>query len=85
VAGHNVDVTVCGEMGGRRLEALALMGIGIRRISITPAAVGPIKELIRKVDLNEIGTAMNQWLSSPPPNLRAALASWAQERGIDTD
>lgn len=85
VAGHNVDVTVCGEMGGRRLEALALLGIGIRRLSITPASVGPTKELVRKVDLNEISAAMNQWLSSPPPNLREALASWAQERGIDTD
>ncbi|MEY4952761.1 MAG: phosphoenolpyruvate--protein phosphotransferase, partial [Pseudomonadota bacterium] len=85
LVGHNVDVTVCGEMGGRRLEALALLGLGLRRLSITPASVGPIKELVRKVDLNEIGAAMNQWLSSPPPNLREALAQWAQEREIDTD
>ncbi|WP_296677227.1 phosphoenolpyruvate--protein phosphotransferase [Novosphingobium sp.] len=85
VVGHEVDVTVCGEMGGRRLEALALMGIGIRRLSITPAAVGPIKELVRKVDLTDIGTAMNQWLVSPPPDLRAALTAWAQERDIDVD
>jgi len=85
VAGHNVDVTVCGEMGGRRLEALALLGLGLRRLSITPASVGPIKELVRKVDLGEIGAAMNQWLSSPPPNLREALAQWAQEREIETD
>jgi phosphotransferase system enzyme I (PtsP) len=85
VVGHDVDVTVCGEMGGRRLEALALLGIGIRRLSITPASVGPIKELVRKVDLGEIGATMNQWLSSPPPNLREALTAWAQERGIDVD
>jgi phosphotransferase system enzyme I (PtsP) len=85
VAGHSVDVAVCGEMGGRRLEALALLGIGIRRLSITPAAVGPIKELVRKVDLAEIGEAMTGWLSSPPPNLREALTGWAQARGIDCD
>lgn len=85
VAGHNVDITVCGEMGGRRLEALALLGIGIRRLSITPAAVGPIKELVRKVDLNEIGEAMKVWLSSPPPSLRAALTAWAEARGIECD
>jgi len=83
--GHTVDVTVCGEMGGRRLEALALLGIGIRRLSITPAAVGPIKELVRKVDLAEITAAMNQWLVSPPPSLREALAAWAAERGIEAD
>ena len=72
-------------MGGRRLEALALLGIGIRRLSITPAGVGPIKELVRKVDLPEITAAMNQWLSAPPPSLRDALSQWAQDRGIDVD
>ena len=85
LVGHTVDVTVCGEMGGRRLEALALMGIGIRRLSITPAAVGPIKELVRKVDLAEIETAMTQWLSAPPPSLRRALEEWAEARGIEID
>jgi phosphotransferase system, enzyme I, PtsP len=85
LAGHQVDVTVCGEMGGRRLEALALMGIGLRRLSITPASVGPVKELVRKVDLAEIGAAMNHWLAVPPPNLREALAGWAQDRGIEAD
>ena len=85
LVGHMVDVTVCGEMGGRRLEALALMGIGIRRLSITPAAVGPIKELVRKVDLAEIETAMTQWLSAPPPSLRQALIEWAEARGIEID
>ena len=37
-----VPVTVCGEMGGRPLEAMALIGLGIERLSITPAAVGPL-------------------------------------------
>lgn len=85
LAGHEVDVTVCGEMGGRRLEALALMGLGIRRLSITPASVGPIKELVRKVDLAEIGAAMNGWLLAPPPSLRLALTAWAEQRGIEID
>jgi phosphotransferase system enzyme I (PtsP) len=82
---HGVDVTVCGEMGGRRLEALALLGCGIRRLSITPAAVGPIKELVCKVDLAEIRAAMDGWLDNPPPNLRAALQEWAHSHGIECD
>ncbi len=83
--GSGIDVAVCGEMGGRRLEALALLGLGIRRLSITPAAVGPIKELVRKVDLAEIGEAMNGWLLAPPDDMRAAMLAWAEERGIETD
>ncbi len=85
VAPSGTDVTVCGEMGGRRLEALALLGIGIRRLSITPAAVGPIKELVRKVELPAIQAAMEGWLAQPPADLRAAIAAWATARGIDYD
>ncbi|WP_298172475.1 phosphoenolpyruvate--protein phosphotransferase [Novosphingobium sp.] len=85
VAPSGTDVTVCGEMGGRRLEALALLGIGITRLSITPAAVGPIKELVRKVELPAIQAAMEGWLAQPPVNLRAEIAAWATARGIDYD
>ncbi len=83
--GSNVDVGVCGEMGGRRLEALALLGIGFRRLSITPAAVGPIKELVRRIDLAELSQAMDRWLAQPDVNLREELAAWASEREIEAD
>ena len=83
--GHKVQLGVCGEMGGRRLEALALIGLGIRRLSITPASVGPIKELVRRVDTTEIEKAMQQWLASPPPDMRSALLQWAADREIDVD
>jgi len=83
--GSGVDLGVCGEMGGRRLEALALLGIGFRRLSITPAAVGPIKELVRKIDLNELGNAMTAWLADPSIDLRDELARWAQARDIEVD
>jgi phosphotransferase system enzyme I (PtsP) len=83
--GSGVDLGVCGEMGGRRLEALALLGIGFRRLSITPAAVGPIKELVRRVDLAELGAAMNGWLNDPSIHLRDALKSWAQQRDIELE
>jgi phosphotransferase system enzyme I (PtsP) len=83
--GHQVQLGVCGEMGGRRLEALALLGLGIRRLSITPASVGPIKELVRRVDTGEIEKAMKLWLANPPPDMRAALAQWAADREIEVD
>ena len=83
--GTDVLITVCGEMGGRQLEALALMGLGIRRLSITPASVAPTKELVRKVNIAEITEAMNGWLAHPPANLRAALSEWAVARGLLAD
>lgn len=82
--GHDVDVAVCGEMGGRTLEALALMGVGIRRLSITPAAVGPIKAMVRSTNAEEIESKMDELLRHPEGNLRQALAEWAQQKGIET-
>ncbi|AOR78262.1 phosphoenolpyruvate--protein phosphotransferase [Novosphingobium resinovorum] len=83
--GTPVDISVCGEMGGRRLEALALLGLGVRRLSITPAAVGPIKELVGKVDLPAITAAMEGWLAAPPADLRGTMTAWAAERDIAID
>ena len=82
---YGTDITVCGEMGGRRLEALALLGLGITRLSITPASVGPIKELVSQVDLGAIRAAMAGWLAVPPPSMRATLIEWATNHGIDCD
>jgi len=61
------------------------MGLGIRRLSITPAAVGPIKELVRKLDIGELEQAMAGWLANPPQSFRETLIKWAAERGIAFD
>jgi phosphotransferase system enzyme I (PtsP) len=82
--GYGVDVAVCGEMGGRSLEALALIGLGIRRLSITPAAVGPVKAMIRSAEHAGIQAKMTELLASPPQNLRSALSVWATAQGIET-
>ena len=81
--GHDVDVAVCGEMGGRTLEALALMGVGIRRLSITPAAVGPIKAMIRSTSHCDVRAKMEELLNGPTENLREQLMSWAISQGIE--
>ncbi len=78
-----VPLAVCGEMGGRPLEAMALIGLGIERLSITPAAVGPIKAMLRTLDRGKLIGAMAGFLALPPKDMRAALESWAQEHGVE--
>ncbi|CAA9492339.1 MAG: Phosphoenolpyruvate-protein phosphotransferase of PTS system [uncultured Sphingomonas sp.] len=81
-AAANVPVRVCGEMGGRPLEAMALIGLGINNFSITPAAVGAIKAMIRSLDADAVGARMEQLLAAPPRNMRKALADWAKRQGV---
>jgi phosphotransferase system, enzyme I, PtsP len=77
-----VPLGVCGEMGGRTLEAMALIGIGIRRLSITPVAVGPVKAMIRSLDAKACTTALDRLLRTPPADFRGALTAWAAKNGV---
>ncbi|MCD2323666.1 phosphoenolpyruvate--protein phosphotransferase [Sphingomonas sp. IC-56] len=78
-----VPVTVCGEMGGRPLEAMALIGLGIRRLSITPAAVGPIKAMVRSLDREGVVAMLATLLAEPRTPVRDALTAWAAEHSVE--
>ncbi|MCM8557687.1 phosphoenolpyruvate--protein phosphotransferase [Sphingomicrobium sediminis] len=82
---HETPLRICGEMGGRTLEAMALVGMGLRRFSITPAAVGPIKAMIRSLDASEIESRMTELLADPPRDMRRVLKEWAQAHEIVLD
>jgi phosphotransferase system enzyme I (PtsP) len=78
-----VPVTVCGEMGGRPLEAMALIGLGVERLSITPAAVGPVKAMIRSLDRSAITARMAELLAKPASDMRGALTEWASANAVE--
>jgi phosphotransferase system enzyme I (PtsP) len=78
----SVPVGVCGEMGGRTLEAMALIGLGIGRLSITPAAVGPVKAMIRSLDAGVLRAQIGALLARPVRSLRSDLAAWATENEV---
>jgi phosphotransferase system enzyme I (PtsP) len=61
---------------------MALIGIGVRRLSITPVAVGPLKAMIRSLDRGAITTLMEDLLERPPADMRAALSQWAAEQDV---
>lgn len=77
-----VPVRVCGEMAGRPLEALALIGIGIDSFSITPAAVGPVKAMVRSINAAAVRSRVENLLAKPPANMRKALGDWARRHSV---
>ncbi|USU03756.1 phosphoenolpyruvate--protein phosphotransferase [Sphingomonadaceae bacterium OTU29LAMAA1] len=78
-----VALAVCGEMGGRPLEAMALIGLGIDRLSITPAAIGPIKAMVRSLDSAALRRFVAELIARPPRDMRGALTDWATQSGVD--
>lgn len=49
--GRGKAVAVCGEMAGEPLCLLPLLGLGLRRFSMSPALVPPVRELVRRSSL----------------------------------
>jgi phosphotransferase system enzyme I (PtsP) len=77
-----VPARVCGEMAGRPLEAMALIGIGAENFSITPAGVGPVKAMVRSVDAAAVRARLDQLLARPPRDMRKALTDWARRHSV---
>ncbi|HZC38052.1 MAG TPA: phosphoenolpyruvate--protein phosphotransferase, partial [Sphingomicrobium sp.] len=78
----NVPVRICGEMAGRPLEAMALVGIGAESFSITPAGVGPVKAMVRSLDAAAVRGRLEQLLARPPRDMRKALTDWARRHSV---
>ena len=83
-AGHGTPLSFCGEDAGRPLEALALSAIGFRSLSMRPASIGPVKALLRKVDLAgaraAIEAARRAGAAQRAPGARSLAA--ARGRGV---
>lgn len=50
-AAHGLDVCVCGEMASQPLAVFALLGLGIRQLSVAPRMVADVKRIVRGVTL----------------------------------
>jgi phosphotransferase system, enzyme I, PtsP len=79
---HDVPLNLCGEMAGRPLEAMALIGLGFRSISMAPASVGPVKATILSLDAGNLAQRLDELLESKDTSLREDLKRFAAEQGV---
>jgi len=78
----DIPVSVCGEAAGRPLEAMALIGIGFRRLSMPPPAIGPVKEMIRTMPERQVAQFVHSILEIPRASIRQRLRAFAMDHGI---
>ena len=81
-AENSGDLSLCGEMAGRPLDAMALLGLGIRTLSMQPGQIGPIKMMIRSLNLSEVAAFVDRLCGRTDHSLRTRLSAFAAERGI---
>ena len=77
-----VPCSVCGEMAGRPLEAMALVGLGFNRVSMNPSSLGAVKAMLRSMNQGEVSAYLNRLLATVPGSLREHLRLFAVDHGI---
>jgi phosphotransferase system enzyme I (PtsP) len=79
---RNIPATVCGEMAGRPLEAMALIAIGYRILSMPPSSLGPVKAMIRSLHVGRLRERLGSWLDGTAHTLRDDLKAFAESEGV---
>jgi phosphotransferase system enzyme I (PtsP) len=51
---NGTSLTLCGELAGKPLSAMALAAMGIRDLSMSAASIGPVKAALLATDLAEL-------------------------------
>jgi phosphotransferase system, enzyme I, PtsP len=75
-AEFDTPLSFCGEDAGRPIEALALAALGLRSLSMRPASVGPVKALLRRVNLQEARAVIEGARDRGEESARPALMEW---------
>ena len=75
---------LCGEMAGRPVEAMALAAIGFRTLSMASSAIGPVKAMVRALELAPIAGRVNAMLDGriTASEIRTELQAWAAENRV---
>jgi len=75
-------ISFCGEAAGRPIDALALTGIGFRELSMRGASIGPVKRLLRAVDLSAVRAEIAAAEAAGAASVRPHLVAWAASRAL---
>lgn len=71
-------LSFCGEDAGRPVEAACLAAIGLRALSMRPASIGPVKHLLRRIDLCELHAVIDAARAEGQQTVRPAVMAWLQ-------
>jgi len=73
---HDTPVSFCGEDAGRPVEAVVFAALGMRSLSMRPASIGPVKHLMRRLDLDDLKSVIDEARERGDQSVRPAVNSW---------
>ena len=78
-----VPVSLCGEMAGRPLDAMALVGLGFRNLSMPAGAVGPVRAMVRSLAVAPLADYLEPLIGGSDHSLRLHLRAYARDHGVE--
>lgn len=73
-------VSFCGEDAGRPIEAVCFAAMGLRSLSMRPASIGPVKHLVRRVDLAALRQVIDDARQSGAQSVRGAVLDFLRSQ-----
>lgn len=80
--GLNIEVSVCGAAAGTPLEALALVTLGYRNLSMPAGGIGPVKRMIRSMSIESFKTDFENIIVNKKSSFRNDLLALAREHHV---
>ena len=77
-----VSLSMCGDMAGNPIEAMVLIALGFRTLSMAATAIGPVKTMIRSLDAVAVADYLDEIGSRPDHSLRPKLEAYARDHDI---
>ncbi|MGO4129042.1 phosphoenolpyruvate--protein phosphotransferase [Inquilinus sp. YAF38] len=74
-------ISLCGEMASRPIEAMTLLGLGFRTLSMPATSIGAVRTMVRSLDLGHF----SRWLSQVRANARGSLRPAIRAYALDHD
>ncbi|MBN9319381.1 MAG: phosphoenolpyruvate--protein phosphotransferase [Caulobacterales bacterium 68-7] len=78
-ADTGTPVSVCGEMAGRPLEAFTLVALGFEALSMPPAGVGPVKQMVLSCDREAARRGVEALLKGAAGSVRGEIETLARK------
>ncbi len=82
-ARHGIRLSVCGEATAAPLSALCFVSLGFTNLSMSAGAIGPVKRMIRSLDMNAFRADFMAALDKPNGAFRNQLLALAAEHGVE--
>lgn len=82
-ADYKVEVGFCGDMVSRPIDAMALIACGVRALSMPPAAIGPVKTMLRSLNVQDLRYFLDYVCTEPHHSIRQQLERFARDHGVE--